>query len=322
MTPDALRIAAYGPDDFGAWNAFVAQSRNGTFLHDRRYMDYHSDRFEDASLVVREGDRIAALLPACRREDLLLSHAGLTYGGWITDQRMTVSGMLRCFELLRGWSASVGLTRLRYKAIPWCYHRSPADEDLYALFVHGAALVRQDVSTVIDLTGPPRWASGRRYAFKKAQRLGVEVRISDDLADFHAALSEVLEAHGVRPTHSLSELGLLKGRFPDQIRLYAAETEAAAIAYALVYDCGQTVHTQYLASRAAGRAHGGLDAIVARLQEDFADRRYLSFGVSTEADGRTLNAGLIAQKEMFGGRAMVCSTYDLALDQGAGALSR
>lgn len=313
MTPDALRIAAYGPDDFDAWNAFVAQSRNGTFLHDRRYMDYHSDRFEDASLVVREGDRIAALLPACRREDLLLSHAGLTYGGWITDTRMTIAGMLRCFELLRSWAAPEGLGRLRYKAIPWCYHRSPADEDLYALFVNHAELVRQDLSTVIDLSQPLGWSSRRSRALKKAQALGVEVKKSGDFEDFHAAASDVLSKHNATPTHSAAELHLLKSRFPDKIQLYAAMLSGEPVAYVLLLDCEQTIHTQYLISRPGGRSSGGLEAIIHHLQSKFHDRRYLSFGISTEADGRTLNFGLAAQKEMFGGRAMACATYELIL---------
>ena len=37
--------------DREAWNAFVALSKNGTFLFDRSYMDYHSDRFKDHSLM-------------------------------------------------------------------------------------------------------------------------------------------------------------------------------------------------------------------------------------------------------------------------------
>lgn len=317
MQPERLRLARYRPALRERWNAFVAASKNGPFLFDRGFMEYHADRFEDASLVAFEGEDeavIAALLPASRHGDRLVSHAGLTYGGWITDGRMTAAGMLALFDLLGAWGRENGVSQLRYKAVPACYHREPADEDLYGLFRAGAVLARQDLTSVIDLTANHGWSKGRLHSLSKARKAGVEARVSEDFEDFHAALSEVLAAHGATPVHSVDELRLLSGRFPDRIRLYAADLAGRAIAYALVFDCGQTVHTQYLAARAEGRELGGLEAIVRRLQvEDYADRRYLSFGISTEDDGRVLNLGLVAQKEMFGARALVCPQFDLAL---------
>ena len=44
-------IRRYTPSLADEWNAFVAQSKNGTVLFDRRYMDYHADRFSDCSLL-------------------------------------------------------------------------------------------------------------------------------------------------------------------------------------------------------------------------------------------------------------------------------
>ena len=34
------------------WDTFVQESKNGTFLFVRDYMDYHRDRFQDCSLLV------------------------------------------------------------------------------------------------------------------------------------------------------------------------------------------------------------------------------------------------------------------------------
>jgi hypothetical protein len=41
----------YHAEDLETWNRFNQASRNGTFLFDRGYMDYHADRFTDASLM-------------------------------------------------------------------------------------------------------------------------------------------------------------------------------------------------------------------------------------------------------------------------------
>ena len=316
MQPERLRLTAYRPDLADRWNAFVRQSKNGTFLFDRRYMDYHADRFEDCSLVAFEGDdesNLVAILPASRSGSGITSHAGLTYGGWVTDQRMTTQAMLALFDRLRAWATPAGVSSLRYKAMPRCYHRMPADEDLYALFTQGAVPSHLEVSSLIDLQAGLAWSKGRKHSHSKARRAGVEVVESHDFADFVLCLEEVLARHDAHAVHSVTELRLLSERFPDQIHLYSANLEARACAYVLVYDCGLTLHTQYMAARPLGRQNGGLEAIIHSLQYDiYPERRYISFGTSTESHGRVLNSGLIAQKEMFGARAMVCQFFDLS----------
>jgi hypothetical protein len=323
MQADRLRLEPYAPAQAERWDRFVRAGKNGTFLLERGFMDYHADRFADASLMAFDGaDDLVAVLPAAQVADeagaWLSSHPGLTYGGWVTDARMTAGAMLRLFELLAEHGRAARLAGLRYKAVPACYHRLPADEDLYALFVNGARLARQDLTSVIALADAPAWAKGRTHSLSKARRSGVEVAQSGDYADFHACLSEALAAHGASPVHSVAELELLATRFPDRIRLYAARLDGQAVAYVWSFDTGQTAHTQYMAARPAGRDVGALDAIVARLQfEDYADRRYLSFGISTEDGGRVLNRGLVAQKEMFGGRAMICPAFEWEFGSGA-----
>ncbi len=322
---DNLRLIPYAPAYAGRWNALVHASKNGTFLFDRQYMDYHSDRFEDASLVALDGsgdDNIIAVLPANlgreRDGDWLFSHGGLSYGGWVTDARMTTPVMLRLFDLLKAWAQSRGVVNIRYKAVPRIYHRLPSDEDLYALFVHDAVLTRVDLGSVIDLTRPLAWSKGKRQSLAKAQRTGVQVRQASEFGPFINLLTEALARHGARPVHTVAELELLAARFPGNIALHQAylpsQEGEQLLAAVLVFDCGPTVHTQYMASSARGREVGALDAIIHHLQTDvYATRKALSFGISTESEGRVLNRGLISQKEMFGGRAMAHMFYDLRI---------
>ena len=49
-------IHPYTPTDRPAWDEFVRRSRNGVFLFERAYMDYHADRFEDASVIIRSNN--------------------------------------------------------------------------------------------------------------------------------------------------------------------------------------------------------------------------------------------------------------------------
>ena len=85
--PDGpLRVERYTADRGEEWNEFVRRSKNGTFLFERGYMEYHGDRFVDCSLIVRDDrGRLIALLPASRHDDALVSHGGLTYGGFVSE---------------------------------------------------------------------------------------------------------------------------------------------------------------------------------------------------------------------------------------------
>ena len=80
----------------------------------------------------------------------------------------------------------------------------------------------------------------------------------------------------------------------------------------MVFENTQIVHTQYLANSIIGRDVGALDFVIDKLiNEIYKDKKYFDFGISNENDGRFLNAGLIAQKEGFGARAVVHDFYEL-----------
>src|SRR5207302_472359 len=83
---------------------------------------------------------LVALLPASREDDNVVSHGGLTYGGFVTDHEMSGSEMEGVFASALSWLREHGVRRLIYKSIPHIYHTAPAEEDLYWLFRAGARL--------------------------------------------------------------------------------------------------------------------------------------------------------------------------------------
>ncbi len=310
-------IRRYTPDDAEAWNAFVAASGNGTFLHDRGFMEYHADRFTDHSLVVEAEGVIVALLPANRDGCVLKSHGGLTYGGLITGPSMSAALMVDIIAALREALIAEGFERLIYKAIPHIFHRYPAEQDVYALIQQGAQVSQVDLSSAVSLGHAPKMSKSKRQGATRARKAGLEPRESDDFAGFWEMLTARLsDAHDAAPTHTLDEITLLRARFPDRIRLYVADGAAGAEGGVVVFDCGGAVHVQYMATTDAGRQNGALDLIVAHLlAEVYADRAWLNFGISTTDAGRTLNTGLARQKEMFGARSVLFTQYNWDLRQ-------
>lgn len=304
----------YGQADAAAWDALVARSRNGNMLHRRGYVDYHADRFVDRSLIIERNGDIVAVFPASMRDDQVTSHGGLTYAGLIASHALRAESTLAVFERIGEHYRSSGMKSIVYKAVPHIFHAYPAQEDLYALHRLGARLTRRDLSSVIDLQAPFQFTQGRRHAVGKAGKLGLRCDVEGDLADFHDLLSEVLRRHEATPTHDLKELRLLQARFPEQIVLHGVRHEGNLLAGVLVYDFGHVVHTQYMAASREGRHLDALTFLLAQLIERvYAQRRYFSFGISTEKAGLVLNAGLVAQKEYFGARAVVHDFYEWIL---------
>ena len=309
-----IEVVAYGEARRREWDEFVAGSKNGVFLFQREYVEYHADRFPDASLMFYgEGGRLLALLPATERDGVLSSHAGLTFGGFVVGEEMKVGLMLELFDALRADARARGVTKLVYKAVPHIYHRLPAEEDLYALFRHGARLFRRDVSATLDREARLPFSKGRKYSIKKAQKLGVEVARSHDFAGFMAIEEELLrEKYGARPVHTAREIALLAARFPDNIKLFTAGRDRRMEAGVIIYESAQVAHAQYIGTTPEGRESGAADLIMCHLINDYyADKKYFDFGISTEDDGRYLNAGLIENKQGFGGRAVVYDFYEL-----------
>jgi hypothetical protein len=310
-----LAVRRYEPRDQPVWDAFAAGSRSGHFMFQRRYMEYHADRFADHSLLVLDDGKPVAALPANLDGSALVSHGGLTFGGFLTDTAMSARRML---EVLAAVSADLrerGVGSLVYKAMPHIYHRIPAEEDLYALSRAGATLVRREVASAIRLDARLPYSKGRRAAVKLAQRSGVEVGPSADFEAFVALLAEVLESrYGAEPVHTAAELALLAGRFPEEISLHTGTIEGRLLAGVVVYETPVVARSQYIAVSEEGRELHALDAIVDVLLASYAARkRWWDFGASTRDSGRYLNEPLIRNKESYGARAVVYDHYLLDL---------
>lgn len=305
-------IQRYSAEKKQEWNAFCAASRNATFLIDRNYMDYHADRFADHSLMFYKEGILYAVMPANQRNDVFCSHEGLTYGGLVMGESVTVAATETLFEELNAYLTACGIHKVVYKAIPWIYHRVPSEEDLYAIFSKCVAQISAcDISSAIPSTNRIKWKRDRIYSKNKALRSGVEISISKDYSAFWRILEDNLSSkHGVRPVHSLEEIQLLYSRFPENIRLYVAKKDGYVLGGVVVYISQQVVHSQYISANAEGKHLRVIDAILdVILNHDFVDVPYFDFGKSTEDCGNVLNSSLIYQKEGFGGRGVCYHTY-------------
>lgn len=313
-----IKIERYTCDHNEMWDDAVRNSRNGTFMHLRGYMDYHSDRFSDFSLLALKDDKILAVLPACLKGDVLYTHRGLTFGSWLVPLRhFDVTTMLEVWRQASSFLRDNGVAHIIYKPVPHIYHRYPCEEDLYAIFRAGGQLIESNISTVIDLDEVLPLDRGNRRNVNFALRNGVEVAESHDWKAYWLVLDSLLmEKYGRHPVHSLEEISLLQSRFPENIKLMVATAGGDLLAGVVVYYSGMEVaHCQYIASTERGRQLKALTLLFDHLIRETSQQgfRYFDFGTSNENGGLYLNEGLVQQKCRLGGRGIVYNTYKIDL---------
>jgi hypothetical protein len=311
----AFAVRAYESADAAEWDELVRRSRSGHFFFLRGYMEYHADRFDDASLVVHDGERMVAGLPATRHGDTIVSHGGLTFGGLVSPPELTTRRTVVAFDAVLRTLARAGARRLVYKPVPHIYHALPNEEDLYALFLHGARLVRRDVSAALRPGLAGRYSKGRASGIRQAHRWNPTIEECGDFDAFMSLESEALETrHGVSPAHTADEMRLLATRFRENIRLFCVRSARRMIAGTIIYETPMVAHAQYIGATGEGRELHALDALLHELVTDvFADKRWFDFGISTTGQGRVLNEGLSRNKESFGARAVAYDWYELDL---------
>ena len=310
-----LTIQKYNSGLKDIWNQFVDESKNGTFILKREYMEYHSDRFTDYSLVIYDKNKLIAIMPASIHGDEVRSHGGLTYGGFIVNRKMTAQLMLSVFQNVVDYLKAEGITKLIYKRVPYVFYNYPSDEDLYALFRFDAKLTTRNISTSILLSDRIRFNERRRRNVKKALKVNLTFAQSNDYKTYFEMLEEVLASrHGAKPIHTVAEMVYLASQFPDNIKLFASFDGDKMLAGSIIYETPLVVHTQYIASSYEGRNCGALDFCFEKLvNEVYTDKVYFDFGTSNEQRGQVLNEGLIEQKQEFGARGIAYDEYTLNL---------
>ncbi len=310
-----ISIKKYEGNNKNEWNECLLQCKNATFLLNRNYMDYHSDRFTDFSLMIYRKEKLVALFPANVTDNIVYSHQGLTYGGLLYSNKLSLTDILAIFEAIIQFYREYNITKIVYKAIPYIYSSYPAQEDLYALFRNKAELIGCNLSSTIPLKNRIKFIESRKSGMRKARNNQITCEFSEDYHSFWNILDSNLEAkHNVKPVHDIEEIKYLHSLFAENIKLYVAKKDSNVLAGALLYINPNIVHTQYISANLEGKELGALDLLFDYLiNEQFKEFEYFDFGQSTEQMGNYLNENLLFQKEGFGGRGVVYNIYQLSL---------
>jgi len=321
-----VNIYRYTADKQEQWDRFVWESVNGTIFHSRRFLSYHpEDRFEDASLFfTKKGEDIFAVFPAVKGvwNDMLTvqSNRGASYGGFVHREGLSISNAYKLVDMLINHSQKQQIQRIVITLPPIIYNHRLSNYIDFALIKHGFQYLKREVSSVIYLEDDIKqnilkFKQTNRTAFRRAMKLGVGVRESDDYESFYKILKKNLKIrHNVQPTHTLEELIRLKNLFPNKIFLYGAFIEDEMIAGVVMFDCNRNVSLAFYISHNEDRQqYRGVNILFYEIINRCINKgfRYLDFGIFTV--NMDPNLGLARFKEGFGSSGILRDTLYLDL---------
>lgn len=300
-------IRKYQKTDYALWNDFISQAKNATFLFYRDFMEYHSDRFDDFSLLVFADEKLLAVLPANKKATEIHSHQGLSYGGLVVKKNIRIKEYAQVFQSLLQFLSENGITTLNLKVLPKIYNQILADEIDYVAFLTKAKTYRSDVYLVIDNQETYQPNRNRKRALALAEKRNIEVKEDKNYADFWNQIltPNLNNRFGVQPVHSLTEIEKLAAVFPENIKLFNAYENNVLKAGVVMFLTETVAHFQYSSGSDDRTDTAALDILFDAIIRNYSDKKYVSFGSSSEENGRVLNEGLAYWKESFGARTSV-----------------
>lgn len=322
-----MKIIPYSQEHFFKWDEFLNDCPMTTFLHSRKFLSYHEDRFVDQSLIILdEKNNWLAILPAAvnpSNSSQVISHPGITYGGILHKGNILGKKAIEVLELIINFYKEAPFSSFIYKVVPHIYHTVPSQDDLYALFRLGAKLFRRDLSCTIDLQAPKyisnKAQSKLRNEMRKAEANGLTIDYNQNkkLQQFWLSLEDNLaKKYNKKPTHSFAEICRLKDLFPNEIELITVNKEKEIMAGTLLFKTKSTIHTQYLTITEEGKAFYSLDFLIqhciAKAQQE--NYRFFDFGINTENNGVFLNDTLYNSKAKHGGSGIIHDFYQIDLE--------
>ena len=310
---DGYKVVKYSSLYYDGWNDFVLSAKNSTFLFHRNFMEYHSHKFEDFSLLVYHNQKLIAVFPANINEGVVYSHQGLSYGGLILPHKITFKAVLETLNKLLIYLSAKNINRLIVKMLPKIYHLRSSDEMDYLLFILKAKLIRRDISMVIFLRNKMEYATLRKRQLKKGLNNEMHFAIEDDMSSFwnEVLIPNIKNTYGVLPVHSLTEISTLKEKFPNQIKQYNVYCKNELLAGCTIFETDNVAHVQYISAKKENNI-GAIDYLINQLiTKVYKGKEYFDFGISNENQGQNINTGLLNWKQGFGASPIIHDFYEV-----------
>jgi hypothetical protein len=270
-------------------------------------MEYHEDRFNDFSLMIYRDKKLVGVFPAnITNDNKFISHQGLTFGGIYTKKENTSVQNIEIIGHLVKHLYFHDIPELLIKMPPKIYGTLPDDDFYLAFQIMEAKITRLDTTIAIDYNSPLPYQTRRKRSIKKASKNNVKIEISQNFKPFWDQIltPNLFDRFGVKPVHSLTEIGSLQVKNNDEILQFDAYIDGEIEAGCTMFLSNHVAHAQYISGSQLGRSTGVLDYLFDEIIKYYATKvNFFNFGIANENNGLSLNKGLLEWKEGFGARS-------------------
>lgn len=323
-----LSIEKFNIKNDEKWDNFIMKdSINGTFIHTRKFLNYHKDKFNDHSLLIKKSTSIVAVVPACEiveeNKRIFYSHKGSTFGGIVINGVYNnISHVDNVISILDQYLKEQGFDKIILKNTSEIFCKDNSRLLDYFYFKHGYSNYNElnlyidlkKYNSIIDIEN--NFSASKRRDLKYSLRYNLQFQILKtdyEVNDFYKLLVSSLINHNTNPVHSLEELLDFKNsRLSDIVEFYGVYYKDDLIAGSMVFNFNNTIfHTQYLASNPVHSNYYPMNFLNYNLiKEAYINNfKFFSFGISTEKQGKILNTSLAQFKEGFGTIGSINGTY-------------
>ncbi|MDR7210058.1 FemAB family protein [Flavobacterium piscis] len=302
-------VKKYTRNNYAIWNDFISEAKNATFLFHRDFMEYHKDRFEDYSLMVFDGEKLVAVLPANIVENRVYSHQGLTYGGLVYRSGINAEKVELILDDILFFLKENSIVIFYYRPVPNFYLFGGNNEVDFFLIKRGAVLERKEMNLAVNLVSPLHISKSKLKHFRRIENFDLELVEEQNFHPFWETVLEprLLEKHNARPVHTKEEITILKHVFPENIKQFSIYYDNIIIAGITIFKTEKIVKSQYGATTKKGEELRALDFLFIKLIEKYKseDKYFFDMGIVGDNNEKGYNAGLLKQKEELG-----CSVYN------------
>jgi len=249
----SLTVRQLVPEDYGRWDAFVAQCPQATFFHQSAWADILADTFNHRPhfLFAEQAGEVVAILPMAEVRSMVFGHALTSlpfcvYGGPVGDVGAVSVLEAEADRLAR----ELGVTHLEYRNVDMRHEDWPR-QTLYVTF-------RKDILPDVDanMQAIPR---KQRAMVRKGIKHGLSSRIDSDVDTFFDLYSDNVLRHGTPalPKHYFERL---KQRFGDKCEvLTVVDAQGVAVSSVMSFYFRDEVLPYYAGDAPAARAAAGND---------------------------------------------------------------
>ena len=294
------------------WDNFVRKSANGVFLHERDFMEYHSDRFEDHSLMFYKDDKLIACLPAHVYKANFSSHYGLTYAGFIIGAVLEYPQEI--FNQLVEYCKKNKFQTIDIKLPPKFYDPN-FENTLSHLERLNFQIIDHSTDLFVDLNKKWKPSSKKTAGYRNGKFALHKLVASRDFASFweNILIPQLRSRHQTDPVHTSHEIELLNGRYPEQIQHYDVVADVGNVAGMTVFNYGTIWKVQYAFGTDEGFTLKAMDFLYLEIIQLARDQSVsiIDLGTVNNSD-ETINEGLQRFKVELG--ALKTPVYTMRLN--------